>query len=199
MTRERSKRSGRAVLTSSVDEGNHAALVTELVGVANRVAAESPAHADEVAFAVAWAEAWYGAYDAGHADLLTVLNAVRAGSARVPGPWRRVILGVVAHKATYARPVRLGEHKPKVPPEAMRLVGQLVQQALVGEDGKPDGTTIEAAVQAVMRFITERGLLEPLPQPSVMKEWWEEWRTLARKAGHPVPPLRRGRPPKDPA
>lgn len=195
---KRSKKSGRASPVVQVDQGRLSALVTELNTVRNIIEEKcGETVRDEVNFAILWAFNWYLTYEAGQCSLLELLVAARNGFARVPPPWHRALLGVIAHKATFAIPARIGEHKARTVPFLVRSVGSLVQSFLFDDEGK-QLSTIEHAANQARTFLQERNLIDPVPPIETVVDWWREWRQQEQDAGIAVPVPRRGRPRKSP-
>lgn len=169
--------------------------MAELEGVGRIAEQALPEYAGEVSFAVGWAREWLVSYDAGHCSLLELLNAAKAGASRVPPPWSRAILGVVAHKATLADPTYLGESRPKTPPAVVMSIGSLVQILLFDESGVRLRTIEEAALEASRR-IADRELVDSVPTLDTIIGWHSEWRKREEGDGIPVPRPPSGRPTK---
>lgn len=193
---KQSKKSGRTSPTITTDSAWLYPAFGELNGVFNKAMQSTAAqHHGEIEFAILWAGNWLLSYDAGHCSLRDLLVATKNGSARVPAPWNRLILGVVAHKATLSTPQFLGEHRAKTVPGVVRMVGSLVQSRLFDEEGK-QALNLDEAVAAAISFLGERKLLEPLPVVSTVKGWHKEWRNQEIAAGITVPTPSVGRPKK---
>lgn len=195
---KRSRKSGRASPVMQVDGGRLSALLTELNTVRNIIEENcGEAVRDEVNFAILWAWNWYLTYEAGQCSLLELLVATKNGCARIPPPWHRMMLGVIAHKATFAIPDYLGEHKARTVPFLVRSVGSLVQSFLFDDEANQIATIEHAANQA-RQFLHERNLIDPVPPVETVIDWWREWRRQEQADGFAVPIPRGGRPRKSP-
>lgn len=193
---KRSKKSGRSTPEITTNSGWFDPAMSELNGVYNlAIESTDKPHHGEITFATVWAGNWLLSYDAGHCDLRSLLIATKNGAAKVPPPWNRLILGVVAHKATLSTPTFLGEQRAKTVPAVVRMVGSLVQSFLF-DDCDTQAMTVDNAVNSTIAFLEDRSLLDPLPKSSTVKAWHKEWREQETNAGNTVPSPKVGRPKK---
>lgn len=193
MTARRNTRRTPSVTTH--DAGWIEPAMAELGGAGRMAKDALPGYVGEIDFAIRWAIDWLVSYDAGHCSLLDLLNAAKAGASQVPPPWSRMVLGIVAHKATLTEPAYLGESAPRTPPAVVMSIGSLVQSLLFDEDGTQLRNRDEA-VSAAREFLTVRGLLQDIPTHDTIKQWHGEWRDREETDGVTVPRTRSGRPAK---
>ena len=196
LSRALSLKSGRVDGKASADEGLLRSIRLEFLKV--RAFAESECSEEEMAevgFSIVWADSWLTAYSAGWCSFHDVLDGVNRGGSKLPPMIRRLLLGVVAHKALFIVPIKLGEHRASTMPHMVRLVGALVQFHLFDDNDK-QLCTLKKAVEKTEQFIEERDLIKKAPSRAEIEQWFAEWRVQETKAGRPVVKPKAGRPKK---
>lgn len=196
LSRARSAKSGRIDGKAIVDEGLLMAIRFELEQVKSFAETEcGEEEMAEVGFAIKWAENWMAAYSAGWCDFQDVLDGVNRGGSKLPPMILRLLLGVVAHKALFVVPIKLGEHRAITMPHILRSVGSIVQFFLFDDNDK-QLCTLKKAVEKTEQFIEERDLIKKPPSRAEIEQWFAEWRVQETKAGRPVVKPKAGRPKK---